>query len=278
MNNLKMFCLTLNPNHYNFIRDLSYIPVGLGEKKFNEKEENWFTDKGEDSISEKNKNYGEYTFHYWLWKNYINLNETEDGWFGFCQYRKFWSVSDTNLLPESLEQLKILPIKKIPKDYESFDAIMGNPIPTNKFKRMKFIKGGLKIILKNPLYLFDNKKRNIRFHFDLMHGYNNLNKAIELLDSKDRSDFSDFVNTKTSFNPHNMFICRSKKILNEYYSTIFPWLDRCEKIFGFKDLKGFGKIRIYGFLAERFLSYWLQKNYKCKTMPIIFYDIRKDFS
>ena len=143
---------------------------------------------------------------------------------------------------------------------------------------MKFIKGGLKIILKNPLYLFDNKKRNIRFHFDLMHGYNNLSKAIELLDTKDRSDFSDFVNTQTSFNPHNMFICRSKKILNEYYSTIFPWLNRCEKIFGFKDLKGFGKIRIYGFLAERFLSYWLQKNYKCKTMPIVFYDIKKDFN
>ena len=278
MNNLKMFCLTLNPNHYKFIKDLSYIPVGLGESKFNEKEEDWFTDKSGDNISEKNKNYGEYTFHYWLWKNYINLNKTEDGWFGFCQYRKFWSINEENLFPESLDQLKKLPLKVIPKDYENFDAIIGTPISTNKFKKMKFIKGGLKIILKNPLYLFDNKKRNIRFHFDLMHGYNNLSKAIELLDTKDRSDFSDFVNTQTSFNPHNMFICKSKKILNEYYSTIFPWLNRCEKIFGFKDLKGFGKIRIYGFLAERFLSYWLQKNYKCKTMPIVFYDIKKDFN
>ena len=57
---------------------------------------------------------------------------------------------------------------------------------------------------------------------------------------------------------------------------MFPWLERCEKLFGFKDLKGFGKIRIYGFLAERFMSYWFQKNTRVKTMPIIFYDIRKD--
>ena len=36
--------------------------------------------------------------------------------------------------------------------------------------------------------------------------------------------------------------------------------------------------RIYGFLAERFMSYWFQKNTKSITMPIIFYDIRKDIN
>ena len=71
-------------------------------------------------------------------------------------------------------------------------------------------------------------------------------------------------------------ICKSKKILENYYSTLFPWLERCEKIFGFENLKGFGLIRIYTFLAERFMSYWFQKNTKSKTMPIVFYDIRKD--
>ena len=34
MNNLKMFCLTLEPTHKEFIKQLGYIPVGLGEKKF----------------------------------------------------------------------------------------------------------------------------------------------------------------------------------------------------------------------------------------------------
>ena len=43
-----------------------------------------------------------------------------------------------------------------------------------------------------------------------------------------------------------------------------------------ENLKGYGKIRIYGFLSERFMSYWFRKNTKCLTLPIIFYDIRKD--
>ena len=65
MKNLNMFCLTLEPNHYKFIKELGYTPVGLGEKLFNK---DWLTDKTGENISQKNKNYGEYTYHYWLWK------------------------------------------------------------------------------------------------------------------------------------------------------------------------------------------------------------------
>ena len=32
------------------------------------------------------------------------------------------------------------------------------------------------------------------------------------------------MNTETSFNPHNMFICK-KEILKNYYEVIFPWLE-----------------------------------------------------
>ena len=46
----------------------------------------------------------------------------------------------------------------------------------------------------------------------------------------------------------------------------------------FKNLKGYGKIRIYGFLAERFMSYWFKKNTKSITIPITFYDIRKNLN
>ena len=60
-----------------------------------------------------------------------------------------------------------------------------------------------------------------------MHGEGNLDKAISLLDNEDdRKDFNEFVNTEVSFNPHNMFICKSNKILNNYYNTIFPWLEK----------------------------------------------------
>ena len=143
---------------------------------------------------------------------------------------------------------------------------------------MKFIKKGLKCIVKKPSTLFSKKARNIQFHFDLMHGENNLTKAINLLDKNNKEDFNHFVNTEVSFNPHNMFICISKEKLKKYYEDLFPWLEKCEKLFGFENLKGFGKIRIYTFLAERFMPYWFRKNTKSTTIPIIFYDIRKDLN
>ena len=111
-----------------------------------------------------------------------------------------------------------------------------------------------------------------------MHGQNNMKKAINLLDEKNKNDFSKFVNTEVSFNPHNMFICKSKDILKSYYEDLFSWLEKCENLFGFEDLEGYGKTRIYGFLAERFMSYWFKKNTKYITIPIIFYDVKKDLN
>ena len=73
-----------------------------------------------------------------------------------------------------------------------------------------------------------------------------------------------------------MFICK-KNFLKKYYETVFPWLERCESIFGFENLRGYDLTRIYGFLAERFLSYWFTKNTKFKTMNITFYDINEDY-
>ena len=271
MKNLNMFCLTLEPNHYKFIKELDYLPVGLGEKNFDEK---WFSDKSGKNISKKNKNYGEYTYHYWVWKNYLeNLDEK---WIGFCQYRKFWSLHQHKTENINFNTLKDKVLKEIPNELNKYDSILGTPMYVNQWKIMKFIKKGFNIVLKNPLLIFNKKRRNLNFHFDLMHGRNNLNNAIDLLDKSNRDDFRKFVNTEVSFNPQNMFICKSKSILRNYYEEVFPWLERCESLFGFENLKGFDKVRIYGFLAERFMSYWFQKNTKFTTMPIIFYDIRED--
>ena len=74
-----------------------------------------------------------------------------------------------------------------------------------------------------------------------------------------------------------MFIAK-KKILNKWFIDCFEWLFKCEKLFGFESLEGYGKVRIYGFLAERFMSYWFRKNTKFATIPITFYDIRNDLN
>ena len=259
--------------HLDTIKNFNYIPVGLGKDPFSKE---WIKDNTGKNISHKNKYYGEYTFHYWLWKNY--LDQIDDSWIGFCQYRKFWSLKKIINKPESFNKLNSLVLKEIPVEYDSFEVILGEPLLINQIKIMKLLKRGLKLIIKNPTYLLNKQNRNIKFHFDMWHGQEYLTEAIKLLDTDNRDGFDYFVNNKNSFNPHNMFICRSKDILRNYYETVFLWLSRCEELFGRKNLSGYGQTRIYGFLAERFMSYWFQKNTKFKTMPIIFYDIRKDIN
>ncbi len=271
MTNLDMYCITMNENHLTMINKTGYIPVGLGK---NIRSNKFIKDNTRDNISNKNQFYGEYTFHYWLWKN--NLRKLDKDWVGFCQYRKFWVKNQIDKTINNFDNLNEILLKKIPDEYNEFESILGEPIFVNQFRFSKFIKRNFLTMIKKPILFFDKKKRNLRFHFDMMHGKGNLSKAINLLDKSDKEDFNFFLDNSVSFNPHNMFICKSYKILNRYYESVFPWLKRCEREFGF-DLEGYGLKRIYGFLAERYMSYWFQKYTKFKIMPIIFKDI-SDFS
>jgi len=273
MKNLEMFCTSLEPSHYEFIKKLGYTPVGLGEKNF---EQGWLRDNSGNNISQKNKNYAECTFHYWIWKNY--LNKIQSKWIGFCHYRKFWTIKRYEDLSIESGDLPSVVLKNIPNEFENYDVILGNPFFVNQRRTMKFIKKGIKVILKNPSLLFDQKKRTVKFHFDIMHGENNLQKAINLLDDENRKDFTNYVNSKQYFYPFNMFICKSKELLEKYYEDLFPWLERCETVFSSKKLEGYDLARIYAFLAERFTSYWFEKNAKYKTMNITFCDIRKNMN
>ena len=263
-----MHCLTLNPSHLEKINELNYTPVGLGSSTFSS---SWIRDNTKINIANKNKFFGEYTFHYWMWKNYIS--ELEDSWIGFCQYRKFWSLNHINSKEINFNQLKDSVLSYMPANLEEYESIIGEPFYVNKCRFSKNIKKNFKTMIMNPSLFYDSNLRTIKFHFDMWHGKGNLDKAINILDKKDRSDFKEYVNTSVSFHPHNMFICKNKQVLLKYYESIFPWLENCEKLFGFKGLDGYGKQRIYGFLAERYMSFWFRKYTKFKTLPIVFKDI-----
>ncbi len=268
MKNISLFCLSLNPGHLNKIKSLGFSPVGLGNSNFSNE---WLRDNTGQNISQKNNFYGEYTFHYWLWKN--KINELSEDWIGFCQYRKFWSLTKLNNTDLTFENFKKNILKNIPKELDNYESIIGEPFFVNQFRFTKFIKRNFYKMISNPSLIFLKHKRNIKFHFDMWHGDGNLEKAINLLEKNEKDDFINFVNNNVSFNPHNMFICKSKKTLKKYYESVFPWLEKCEREFGFDDLEGYGMKRIYGFLAERYMSYWFQKYTKYKTLPIIFKDL-----
>jgi hypothetical protein len=268
VNNLKIYCLCIHDGLLEKVKKLQYIPVGLGENKYRN---GWVRDNTGKNISYKNSFYGEYTFHYWIWKNNMEIFNNTD-WIGFCAYRRFWLNDNQDYNSNIPFKDKIL--KNVPKIWDNYDVILADRIPLNNIRLIKILKYGKLAILKNPKSLL-KKNRNIKFQFDMFHGIGALDQAINLLNPKDKKDFSDYVNNNNSINQANLFICRSKDIVNEYYKTIFDWLERCEKIFGF-NLSGYGKIRIYGFLAERFLPYWFNKYTKCLDWPIIFNDLTKE--
>jgi hypothetical protein len=264
MHSLDMYCLSIDDKYFEDIKSLGYQPVGLGVKKY---KKNWLRDNKGDNIANKNPFYGEYTFHYWFWKNKLK-NLKKNKWVGFCTYRRFWLINKKKKLTKKNF------LQKIPNKWKAYDVILGQKIYVNNFSFMKILKHGFRSILNNPKYLL-KKNRNIKFHFDSFHGYGNLDKAIELLDENNRVDFKKFVYSQNSYNRSSMFICRSKKLMYEYYSTVFPWIEKCEKIFGFKN-KSYGLKRIYGFLIERFQSYWFQKYANPLICPIAIYNLKEN--
>ena len=160
-----MYCITIYDEHFDKIKDLGYIPVGLGNKIFSKK---FLTDTTKKNISEKNPFYGEYTFHYWLWKNKIIKNEKN--WIGFCQYRKFWIQKNYSDKYDNLNQLNKDILKKIPEEINEYESILGEPIFVNQFRLSKFLKNNFKTMIKRPYLFFNKSKRTLKFHFDMMHG------------------------------------------------------------------------------------------------------------
>ena len=266
MKNAIMYCLCLHNEVLPTMKKLGYVPVGLGKENFSSE---WLRDNTLDNISSKNKFYGEYTFHYWFWKNILPKID-DNSWIGFCAYREYWG-NKKKITKES--RLEDVVIKEIPDEWKNFDTIIGDPRYINNLKLSKLVKHGIWSLIRNPKAIFKSK-RNIRFHFDMWHGNGNLDKAIDLLDDSEREDFRNYTRQSVSFSKGNMFACKSKKIINDFYSSVFPWLKECEKIFKY-DLKGYGQTRMYAFLGERYLTYWFNKYTKPLLWPVIFYDITK---
>jgi len=261
---MKIFCLTIYNENYELFKKLKLIPVGLGTNNFDEK---WLTDKININISNKNKHFGEFTFHYYLWKNQINHEKNND-WIGFCTYRRFW-IKKNFIQPKNYQELTENILNEPDKSWINKDVILVEPLIFNKVKNIKMLKRNFLEILKKPSILF--KRTSLKDQFNVFHGSYFLKEAINFLNHQDKINFSNFLNGY-ELNPYNMFICRNSEILNQFYNEIFPWLFKCEELFKNKNLIGYDQVRIYGFLAERYMSYWFKNNTKTLNWPVTFLD------
>ena len=267
-NNLHIFNVTNRADP--LLEDLYCQPAGVGSNSF---PEHYLNSKIGENIMHKDPYYAEYIFHYWFWKNQLSKYE-KNSWIGFCQYRRYWLKEDFDQnLTITRENLKDNVLRSTPLIWSDYDAVVAKRIYVDNLKFMKLIKRGYRNIISDPLIIVDKKKHNLKLHFDMSHGYGKLDKAIDLLDKKERDDFREYVNTYTFFNPNHMFISKPK-IINEWFKSVFEWLLKCEEVFIFKNLTGYEK-RLYGYLGERYLSYWFNKYTNTIEWPWTFVDMNK---
>jgi hypothetical protein len=261
MSNLDIYCVT--NKKLLFLEKTPLKLAAVGNDNFSDK---YIRCDDKINIYEKEKYYSELTFHYWYWKNC--LSKANKNWIGFCQKRRFWIKSDNNKELINVDNLNDHLITNIDLKLDNYESIICNPIYISGAKKIKIIKRGWRNLIRNPSIIFNNKKETISVHFDIHHGYKNLEKASKLLDDSDKNDFLSYINNKTFFNPHIMCIARPE-ILDKWFCSLFPWLEKCEKEFGFKNLKGYDTMRLYAYLAERYLSFWFKKYTKYKEQPWI---------
>ena len=264
MVNLKIFCVT--NKEVNLLEKTNYLIGWVGTEK---PPKNYLVSNTQDNIFFKEKYYSELTFHYWYWKNKLDLKH--ENWIGFCQKRRFWLKKKLIHAKIDKSNFSDCILQDVPNEWDNFDSIICDPIFVNKVKKMKMVKRGFRSIIKKPSILFDEKKQSLALHFDMHHGYGNLKKAINLIEDEDKLDFSNYVNNSISYNPHIMFIAKPK-IMDKWFNTLFPWLERCEKVFGFDSLHGYDTQRLYAFLAERYLSFWFKKHTKSLEWPWILFE------
>ena len=83
MTNLKIFCVT--DKVLKFLENTNYNVGWVGKEN---PPENYILSNNKINIFSKEKYYSELTFHYWYWKNLLNIKSTD--WVGFCQKRRYW--------------------------------------------------------------------------------------------------------------------------------------------------------------------------------------------
>ena len=243
-NSLNIFIVTNKADP--LLDELACTPAGVGNNDF---PKNYLSCKSGDNIFHKDPYYAEYVFHYWFWKNMLKEYD-KNSWIGFCQYRRYWLKEDYDHTTEiTRKNIKNI-LSSIPDKWENYDSVIAKRIYLNNSKLIKIIKRGFRSLLKDPTILFNKKKQSIKLHFDMFHGYGKLDRAIDLMNKSDRENFREYVNLNTFFNPHHMFITKPK-IMNEWFKSVFDWLNKCEDIFDFKNLSGY-ETRFYGYLGERY--------------------------
>lgn len=242
------------------------IQVGEGQNKVNL---GFLSDNIGDNISVKNNRFCETTALYWIWKN---LSKIDSEYIGLAHYRRYFSLPEFKVKQKIWGEKKIEDTSEIytkPLSEASLNEISSSTIKdqilTNlSEKQIILAKASAVGHLEN--YLFNLKDQFIYYH--LIEDWIIFEKTLEKL-APDYFEFAQSLFSKKSMNCYNMFIAK-KSFVEDYCSWLFPILFELEENIKISPYPY--QNRTIGFLSERLLNLYVQKNsLSVSEMPIVYF-------
>lgn len=206
---------------YRMPEESIYIPIQVGAEGKNKL--GYTTDNTGDNISAKNKNFCELTGLYWMWKN------MSAEYLGLVHYRRYF------VCRHGRDKWNCIATKtEVERKLQNYDVILPN-------------------------------KRN--YYIETTYNqYAHAHNAIDLDITRDiiEEKYPDYINSfdscmnRTSGHKFNMFIMK-RDLMDEYCVWLFDILFELEKRL---DISHYTEndSRVFGFVAERLLDVWIEKN------------------
>ena len=229
--NVKILIATHKP--YWMPDDDIYLPIQVGSA-ISKTDLGYCRDDSGDNIRTKNKNYCELTGLYWAWKN------LDADYIGLAHYRRHFTVKRGR-------DKKTLPItgREITDILKTTDVILPK-------KRSYYIETSY------SHYIHAHHKEDLGVTEQII-----TEKYPEYLDAYNR------VMNSSKGHRFNMFVMK-KEIFDSYCKWLFDILFELEKRLDISDYS-VNDARVFGFVAERILDVWIQKNQiDYKEIPYVF--------
>lgn len=191
-----------------------------------------------DNISDKNRSFCELTAIYWAWKN-IKKIYPDLQYIGLNHYRRFFSFNEKRVTGSG-----------IPKDVKTIQQYKINET------KLESALSSNKVITTPKAFL----KTSVASSYEHCHNSSDLRIIHDIV----RDDYPEFLNAFNNvflgsnyFYDCNMFIMKWSEF-EAYCEWIFGILFKAEKLIDISNYDTYQK-RIYGFLAERLWTVWVEK-------------------
>jgi hypothetical protein len=245
--------------------------VGIGDASF---PKSWINCAKEVNISNKFFSYADLIAHYYVWKNLLpKYNDSQ--WIGFLQYRRFWLKHKISK-EYSLDSIDSIILTEPDLSWKDYDTIIPARFIFKKKIKELFKNFFLLKFLKDFDLIKYYTKVQMQFEESLgSSGRQIITEIIKMLPDSDRVEFRDFLINRNYLSAHGIYISK-KKIINCYSEVLFSWLEKCENIISRNNnLPLLKNQRIFQYIHERFLDYWMSRNVKTLRWPIAMYNREK---